>query len=123
MKIWESYEQVATYLLNQFAEHFGLSHVEGKQKIKGLHSKTDWEIDAKGVRKGNEGIIIVEARRYTKSRLSQEQLGGLAFRISDIGAKGGILVSPLGLQEGAAKIAESANIINVQIAPNSTNLE
>jgi hypothetical protein len=123
MKKWESYEEVATYLLNQFAEKFGLSHVEGKQKIIGHRSGTDWEIDAKGVRKGNEGFIIVEARRYTKSRQSQEQLGGLAYRINDTGAKGGILVSPLGMQEGAAKIADSENIINVQLAPNSTTLE
>jgi hypothetical protein len=44
----------------------------------------------------------------------------LAYRIIDAGAAGGIIVSPLGIQEGAAKIAASENIINVQLDANST---
>ena len=30
---WRTYEEVATYLLSQFAKEFGLARVEGKQKI------------------------------------------------------------------------------------------
>ena len=47
---WQSYEEVSTYLLNQIAHKFGLSHFEGKQKIGGKRSGTEWEIDAKGVK-------------------------------------------------------------------------
>jgi len=58
MKKWESYQEVATYLLDKFAREFGLNRVEGKQKIQGQYSGTEWEIDAKGVREGNEGFVI-----------------------------------------------------------------
>lgn len=113
MPLWESYEQVGTYLLNQFAAEFGLDRVEPKQGMLGQRSGTSWTIDAKGMRQGNDGFVIVEFRRYTTSRQSQEKMGGLAYRIIDTGAKGGIIVSPLGLQEGAEKIASTENIVNV----------
>jgi 2-polyprenyl-3-methyl-5-hydroxy-6-metoxy-1,4-benzoquinol methylase len=118
---WRSYEQVAHYLLNQMASEFGLRRVEGKQTIRGSRSGTAWEIEAKGVRIGEgEGFIIVECRRYTTSKQRQEQMGGLAYRILDTGAAGGILVSPLGLQEGAAKVAGAENIQTVILSENST---
>lgn len=117
---WKTYEEVAAYLLNQFAKGFGLSRVEGKQVVKGRKSGTEWEIDAKGVGEGNEGFIVVECRRYTKSKQSQEKVASLAYRITDTGAKGGIVVSPLGLQEGASKIATAENIVEVRLAPDST---
>jgi hypothetical protein len=120
---WQSYEEVATYLLNQFAREFGLSRVEGKQSVPGLRSQTEWEIDAKGVREGNEGFVIVECRRYITSKQSQEKIAALAYRIQDTGACGGIIVSPLGLQEGAEKVAHAEGIVNVQMNPNSTPSE
>lgn len=120
MKKWETYEEVATFFLNKFASEFGLSSVEGKQKIQGQKSDTEWEIDAKGVRDGDEGFVIIECRRYTTSRQNQERVGGLAYRIIDCGAEGGILVSPMGLQEGAKKIASAENIHSVQLSEDST---
>jgi hypothetical protein len=117
---WKTYEEVAAYLLNQFAAEFGLSRVEGKQTVEGRRSGTQWEIDAKGVREGNQGFIIVECRRYTTSKQNQEKIGSLAYRIIDAGAEGGIVVSPFGFQEGARKIAEAENIVEVRLAPNST---
>ena len=50
MQDWERYEQTAQYLLNEFAEHFGLGRVEDKQVVPGA-SGTEWEIDAKGVKR------------------------------------------------------------------------
>jgi Zn finger protein HypA/HybF involved in hydrogenase expression len=117
---WRTYEEVAAYLLEQNAREFGLEKIEGKQIIQGHTSGTSWEIDAKGIREGNEGFIIIECRRYTASKQNQEKLGSLAYRIKDTGAVGGIIVSPLGIQEGAEKIAASENIINVQLDANCT---
>jgi len=117
---WQTYEEVAQYLLNEFSHEFGFSEVEGKQVIEGHRSGTKWVIDAKGVRQGNEGFVIVECRQYTTSKQSQEKLGSLAYRILDTGAQGGIIVSPLGIQKGAAKIAEAENILNVRLDSNST---
>ena len=120
---WQSYEEVATYLLNQCAREFGLSKVEGKQSVPGLRSQTEWEIDAKGVSEGNEGFVIIECRRYTTSKQNQEKMGSLAWKILDTGAQGGIIVSPLGLQVGAQKVARAARIVNVQLSPDSTPYE
>jgi len=83
-KEWQTYEEVATYLLNQIAEEFNLSRFEGKQKVIGKRSGTEWEIDAKGIKESDEMFIIVECRRYTKSKQTQEKIGALAYRIIDI---------------------------------------
>ena len=120
---WVTYEGVATYLLNKFSSEFGLDRVEGQQKVQGKRSGTTWTIDAKGVKEGNEAFIIVECRRYTTSKHNQEKTGGLAYRIIDTGATGGILVTPLGMQKGAEKIANAENIIHVQLNENSTRYE
>jgi len=117
---WQTYEEVAEYLLNKFSHEFGFSKVEGKQVIEGHRSGTKWVIDAKGVSQGNEGFVIVECRRYTTSKQNQEKLGSLGYRILYTGAQGGIIVSPLGIQKGAAKIAEAENILNVRLDSNST---
>lgn len=122
-KSWESYEEVAAYLLGQMANEFGLRKFEGKQKIKGHRSGTEWEIDAKGVSDNDDIFLIVECRRYTTSRQSQEKVGALAYTIHDTGARGGIIVSPLGLQSGAEKIANAENIHSVILDPNSTTTD
>jgi hypothetical protein len=123
MEKWRSYEEVAAYLLNEFASEFGLERVEGKQGIVGQRSGTTWEIEAKGFRQGDSGFVIVECRRYTNSKQNQEKVGGLAYRIIDTGAVGGIIVSPLGLQEGAERVAAAENIVNVQLNADSTQHE
>lgn len=117
---WETYEQVAVYIMNQIAEHLGLEHVEGKQHVYGSRSGTDWEIDGKGVKAGDEGFVIIECRRYSKSKQKQEQIAALAYRIMDTGASGAIVVSPLGFQEGAKKVAAAENIQELFMGPEST---
>ena len=120
-KNWRTYEEVTTYLLNEFAKEFGLEEVEGKQKLKGIVSGTEWEIEAKGIVEDEERFIIVECRRYKTSKLDQDRIGALAYRIKDTGAKGGIIVSHLGLQKGAQKVAKAENIVSVILNKNSTN--
>ena len=120
MTKWRTYEEVAQYLLNEFAEKFKLSKFEGKQSVKGLKSKTNWEIDAKGVKEGANIFLIVECRRHTGSKISQEQIAALAYRIHDAKAAGGIIVSPLGVQRGGQKIAKGENIKEVILSPDST---
>ena len=122
-KLWRTYEEVATYLLNQMAEEFGLEKVEADKTVIGLRSGTKWRIEARGIADGGDKFVIVECRRYPRSRLDQESVGGLAYRISDSGASGGILVSPLGLQEGAAKVAAAENIIPVILDEKSSSTD
>lgn len=123
MAAWKSYEEVARFLLDKFAQEFGLRNVEGKQTIDGLDSGTKWEIDGKGIREGNSGFMIIECRRYKKSRQNQGQIAHLAYSIRDTKACGGILVSPLGLQAGAKKVAQAEKIIEVHLRENSTQYE
>jgi len=116
-KHWESYESVSIEILNRFATRFGLNRVEGKQKVPG--KKGTWQIDAKGVRESDGATILVECRRR-KRNLDQETVGAIAYRILDIGAKGGIVVAPLELQTGAARIASAEEIVAVQLDATST---
>ncbi len=119
-KEWRDYEEVATYLLDQIASEFSLERVEGKQHVDGV---TDWEIDAKGVKIGGEGFVIIECRRNTTRKQSQGKVGELAFRIIDAGASGGIYVSPLGFQEGAKKVAAAYGVHEVLLRPDSTRTD
>jgi hypothetical protein len=121
-KRWETYEQVAQYLLDKFCDKFGLERVEGKQKLRGT-SGTNWEIDAKGIRQGGMGFLIVECRRYTTSKLVQKDVGSLCWSITETGANGGIIVSPFDLQKGAKMVASAANVKHVTLDPGSTTKE
>jgi hypothetical protein len=118
---WRNYEEVAQFLLNEFASHFALGRVEGKQKISGAN--TTWQIDAKGVQEGSERLIIIECRRHTGQGLSQEDIGALAYRIKDTGAAGLIIVSPLPLQSGGKNIAKNEGIVEVLLDENSTTTD
>jgi len=122
-KKWESYEEVAAFLLNNIVQEFGLARVEGKQEVKGLRSGASYIIDAKAIAEDDAIFFIVECRRYTTSRQNQDKMGGLAYRLLDSGAAGGIIVSPLGLQEGAARVASAENIYSVILDENSTTTE
>jgi len=122
-KVWKNYEEVGTFLLNKMAEEFGIKIVESKQKLVGKISGTKWEIDAKGITGNENEFIAIEYRRYTTKRISQKDVAGLAYTIKDLGSKGGILVSPLGFQEGAKKVSKSSNIIEVKMDENSTTLD
>jgi hypothetical protein len=98
---WRTYEEVAQYLLDSLAHEFDLQGVEGKQKVPGR--STEWEIDAKGIKLGDEGFVIVEARRYVKRRLDQESIAALAFRIYDTGASGAICRFPIAPARGCTE--------------------
>lgn len=50
-------------------------------------------------------------------------MAGLAYRVIDTGSSGGIIVSPLGLQAGARKVADSEEILEVALDPDSTPQE
>ncbi|MFZ2651710.1 MAG: restriction endonuclease, partial [Burkholderiaceae bacterium] len=121
-KQWQSYEEVAAYLLNEFAEHFALGRVEGKQLLAGS-SGTSWEIDAKGIKTDDKSIVVIECKCYPNARVTQGIIATLAYSIEDVGAKGGIIVTPVGLQEGAAKVAAHNGITLVKLAPGSTTTE
>jgi hypothetical protein len=117
-KKWETYEQVATELLCRIQDQLGLSSVEPKQVVEG--QATSWEIDAKGTRTGTGAIVVIECRRYPKSRLNQKEVAAIGRTIVDLGADGGIVVTPIGLQKGARALAKADNIVTVKLPADSS---
>lgn len=115
----KKYEDAARSVLYALRGELNLSQIETKQSLPG-NSGTTWEIDAKAWCEGNNGFLVVEARRYTTRRLNQESVAAVAFRIQDLGAVGGIIVSPLKLQKGGQLVAASANIEHVVLSADST---
>jgi hypothetical protein len=67
---WETYEQVANYLLEKLSDMLGLGleRVEGKQKLVGKSGMT-WTVDGTGVKTEDGAIVVIECRRYTNSKL------------------------------------------------------
>jgi hypothetical protein len=120
MTAWKTYEEVARYLLEQFATLFDLERVEGKQRVPGS-SGTRWEIDAKAVKIGSGGFLIVECRDHTDAGPSQREIAALCYQIRDTGASGGIIVSPHDLQSGANIVASHEGIHHVQLRDGSSN--
>ena len=118
---WLKYQRVATELLSKISLDLGLERLEPEQKVTGK-SGTEWALDAKGVAEGSGALVIVEARQR-KRRPNQEQIASLAYRIQDTGADGGIVVSPVPFQAGAAKVAAAANIQHVSLTADSTATE
>lgn len=120
---WRRYEKTATVILDEMASHFGLVRVEGEQSVQGRRSGTEWRIEAKGVVEGEHAFVIIECRRYTTSKLKQEAMGALAYRVADTGATGAIVVSPCEPQEGAKKIAAAEKITTVELNADATPQE
>ncbi len=122
-KAWEGYEEVACYLLEKMSETLGLGleRVEGKQKLVG--KSTDWTVDGKGVKTEDGAIVIIECRRYTTSKLNQGDIGEFAYRIGDVGAAGGIVVTPIGVQEGGKKIAKYEGIEEIHLDKDATTTD
>jgi hypothetical protein len=121
-KKWERYEAAALEMLRRLAPQLGLSSIEGKQLVSGS-SGVDWELDAKGIKDGAEGFVIIECRRYTTSAIKQEAMGAVAYRISDTGTDAAVIVSPIGLQEGAKKVARATNIKSIVLDSDATPLQ
>jgi hypothetical protein len=111
---------IARFLLNRLAAHLGLERVEGKQKLVGHRSGTTWEIDAKGVRSDDGGIVLIECRRQLSHATTQEDMGALVYRILDSKAEAAILVSPIDPQAGAKLLAAAEGVVHVRLTPEST---
>jgi hypothetical protein len=116
---WKIYEDAARQVLVDIRQLLGLSSVEGKQTLNGK-SGTNWELDARAWREGADGFLVIEVRRCTSGGLKQEEIAAIAYRIQDVGASSGVVVSPLPLQKGAKIVAVSADIAHVLLSPEST---
>jgi len=118
----ERYEEVTRAILFTCREQLGFKDVQPKGDIPG-ESGTSWEIDAICHPADTNGVILVECRRHTTRSIDQEQVGGLVFRIIDTGAEGGLMVTPIGYQEGAQLVAKAGNVTLVTLNADATERE
>ncbi len=79
--------------------------------------------DAKGCAEDGKQFVIVECKRYPNRGISQAIVASLAWTIQDTGAAGGVLVSPVGFQDGARKIAAATTISEVTLREDSTTTD
>lgn len=118
-KAWERYEDVTRQLLLDIREFLGISKVESKQQVQG-NSGTEWEVDVVAYDNNTGKIVLVECKRW-QSKLPQSEVGGFAYRINDTNAERGIIVTKMGLQEGAEKVAKYENITFIKLTVDVTN--
>jgi len=125
---WQKYENYTVTILNDkilrkyISDCFKLHNFEvhPKEKLLGEKTKTSWEIDALGYDE-NRNLALIECKYYSSARVDQNTLAAFAYIIKDTGAYRGIVVTTLGLQEGAKKIAETEGIELIELAYNSTD--
>jgi predicted helicase len=118
---WETYEEVARQLISDVRDYLKLGRIEEKQKVKGYITNTEWEVDVVAYNVDDGKLVLVECKHKSKSTLSQESLAGFAYRIKDTNADHGIIVTTIGLQEGAEKIAKAEKITLIRLDYNSTS--
>lgn len=121
-KEWERYEDVARQVIDDIKSHLGLSlvnedKIEFKKKDGG---KCEIDISAYDMSDGK--LVLVESRKKNKS-LNQEEVHGFAYRIQQTGAKRGIIVTTIGLQQGAQIAADGAKITLIRLNEGSTKEE
>lgn len=116
-KEWKNYEDFSRGVVRDFAHLLGIKadEVESKQKIKGKF--TEWEIEIVAYDDKTHKMVVGECKNWVKSKLTQEHIGGFAYRVKDLGAERGIIVNRKGLQKGAKKIASGENISSVILKP------
>ena len=113
-----TYEEVAAVLLHQMAAEFGVPRGDGRQTARG--KAPNWEIEVNGSAVNGAMFLVVACRWHKTPHLSQAAMGGLAYRIEETGAQGGIVVRRLGVQDGDAHIAAAATMQTVHLDANQT---
>ncbi len=124
---WKKYEEYTRAILNDervkkyLEENFNLPDIkiQSKQKFTGK-SGTEWEVDGYGY--DDNYLILIECKQYkSEIRVDQNLLAAFAYIIKDVRAKYGIIVTTVGLQSGAKKVADAENIRLIEVHQNSTD--
>lgn len=117
---WQSYEEVARFVLRELRRALNIADVGPPAVLPG-ESGTTWHVDGTATRAPDGAALILECKRKVGRRLDQEAIGGIAFRVLETGVGGAIVVTPLPLQKGAEMVARAQGIQHVQLEPWSTS--
>ncbi|QMS90988.1 restriction endonuclease [Nostoc edaphicum CCNP1411] len=124
---WRKYENYTRKILSDdrvqkyLQEYFNLHNlkIKPKRKLIGKKTGTKWEVDAYGYNIDNH-LVLIECKHYEKRCVVQNVIAAFAYIIKDVEAQRGILVTTLGLQSGAIKVAKNENIGLLKVDYNST---
>src|SRR5262245_34344967 len=119
MAQWKTYEEVTKAILIDLQTELGLWEVSEGRSYPG-QAGTTWNIDVSARREGSDDLVIFECRRQPTTRIKQEEMAAFAYRVRDIGAAAGIVVTPLGLQQGAELIAQAERIETILLNPDAS---
>ena len=108
---WRTYQEVANHVVEKLFEHFGIEAVLQGQKIAGASGAT-YKIDGKAEVAGGQRFYIVEARRHLRDGITQEEMGGIAYRVTHTGAESAFTVAPLELQSASPTTRPSGPLIS-----------
>jgi len=124
---WQEYEKVTTQILNdeRLKQHLNDYYelrdfqVSPKRKFPGEKTGTQWEVDGFGYDLNNK-LVLLECKHFSEKNINQNTVAAFAYIIKDIGADRGIIVTTLGLQSGADKVAQAESIGLIKLQYNST---
>lgn len=105
----DEYERVAQVILNNLRDRLGFERVVGTTKPVGKRSGKKIQIDCTAY--GLDGSkTLIECRKHSRP-IDVNQMRAFYYVVyRDIEADGGIIVSPVGFQEGAEAVAHAEKI-------------
>lgn len=109
---------MSRYILDECRAAFGLSRVEGKQKVLDKETGEPWEIDVVGYTE--EGKRVLFECRHRKAKVKKSEVQSLVCIVRDTGAEKGYFVNYIGLQAGAKRVARAKKIDSVIIPKGGT---
>lgn len=130
----KKYEEYASLILNDHAVQDALrkyiSSVDIKIKSPNASGLEDWNlkgksgciwnVDGYGYSADDGERVLIECKHKGRE-LEQSIVASFAYVIKDVGAKSGIIVTTLGLQDGAKQLARAENIGLIRLHHDSTN--
>ena len=117
------YEWVTRRIFHDLREYLGIDRMSSDRTKHVGTSGAEWTVDASCYRIEDDTLVILECRRKTNSKVEQEEVGGLAYRFMDIGADMAYMVTPIGFQKGAQKVANANKINMVTLNADATDTE
>jgi len=119
---WRNYEDAARKIigkLNSMKDELRIEKITDKQKIKGK-SGEEWEMEIMASDSESGKPILLECKCWAKP-IPRDVIVSLAYKIKDVGGDRAFIITPIGLQSGAKKLAGVEQIETILLTKDSTS--